>query len=449
MNDLRKVESSQIFDICKNIVVCLLALIAAMVLTELLPFYFAPVVGLGLSAFYFSLVYNNKVRGGANCMIVPYAFFFCAISYSFVSILANVIFIWGWWRIPDEFVFFNDPFMPSLWFDPIAFLSFLFVFFRRKSLRLCVDCRITNGSHIDRGVLGSILNTESRVQLKNLIVVFGILSLIVWLYYIFEYQAINTNAKDRYIFIWVSMIFVFIDLLYFLYRYYNLYLDLKENNELISPEEMSQMSAKTYLRYYVICGNKVYLNPESEDAKIADHFGIDTPYFIKKPAQGITMPEVENTIRDMTGGKKGELRFFFGRKSPDVSKHFVLRFFYFLDGEPNDYDDMNAPGNWFDFEEVKEVYNRRPDLMATLAVNDLTRLATIVVTEKIYKENGQRRTKIKSYRPSFDLIDVRDSSLNFQDDKWIKISIFNSDKPFFRFRRWIHKMYRRKPSEKK
>lgn len=439
MRDLRKVDSSQIFDICKNIVVCLLTLIGVAVASQLLPFYFSPVVGLAGAAFVFSMLYNNKLRGGANCMLIAYAIFFCLLAYSFISILANVMYIWGWMQLPDEFIFFNDPYIPTLWFNPIAFFTLLIIYLRRKRLRLCIECRLQNGPHTDRGVFGSILNTESRVQLKNLIVVFGILTVILWTYYLVEYKAINTNAKDRYIFFWVCVIFILIDIFYFLYRYYNLYLDLKENNELISPEEMSDMEAKTYLRYYVICGNKVYLNPESEDATTADKYGIDTPYFIRKAAAGVTKPEVERTIKEMTGGKEGELRFFFGRRTPDISKHFVLRFLYFLDGDPEDYQEMNAPGGWFEFEEVKQVYNQRPDLMATLAMNDLTRLATIVVTEKTYKENGQRRHKLKSYRPSFDLIDVRDSDLDFQDDKWLKISVYNADKPFFRIRRWFNR----------
>lgn len=444
MNDLRKVDSSQIYDICKNIVVSLLSIVVCLVVTEILPFYFAPVIGLGTSAFLFTLIYNNRLRGGCNCMLVPYTLFFCTLGYSFLSILANVFYIWGWMNVPDEFIFFNDPFMPVLWFNPIAFVTSLIVYLRRKRLRVCIECRLNNGSHVDRGVFGSILNTESRLQLKNLLLVFGVCTVVVWMYYIFEYQAINTNPKDRYIFFWITIIILILDITYFLYRYYNLFLDLKENHELITPEEMQGMTVKTYLRYYVICGNKVYLNPESEDATIADRFGIDTPFFIQREAGDINNTEVQRSIRELTGGKEGELRFFFGRRTPDIAKHFVLRFFYFLDGNPEDYEEMNAPGGWFDFEEVKEVYNRRPDLMATLAVNDLTRLATIVVTEKTYKENGQRRNKLKHYRPSFDLIDVRESTINFQDDKWMKVSLFNADKPFFRIRRWLHKMYQGK-----
>lgn len=440
MWDLHKVESTQIYDICKNVVACLLIIIAVMVGSKLLPFYCAPVIGLVGSGFFYSLLYNNKLRGGTNCMVVPYAMFFGLIAYSFLSILANVFYIWGWMQIPDEFIFFNDPYIPALWLNPIIFITLLTMYARRKRLRLCIDCRINNGTHVERGVFGSILNTESRVQFKNLIVVFGSLSLVVWVYYLIAYTDINTNAKDRYIFFWVTILFLGIDIIYFLYRYYNLFLDLRENNELITPEEIQATGAKTYLRYYVICGNKVYLNPASKDATAPDRLGIDTPFFTSKTVDGVTNPEVLETIKEMTGDKEGELRFFFGRKAPDIARHFILRFFYFLDGSPEDYPEMNAPGGWFDFEEVKEVYNKRPDLMSTLAANDLTRLATIVVTEKTYFENGQRRNKLKSYNPSFDLIDVRDSQIDFQDDKWMKISIFNADTRFFKLKRWWSRM---------
>ena len=448
MKDLSKVDSSQIFDICKNVIVSLFTIIVVLVGSKLLPFYFAPVVGLLGAAFLFSLIYNNKLGGGASCMLIPYALFFSLIAYSFISILVNVLYIWGLMQLPDEFIFFNDPYIPTLWMNPIICISLYVVYLRRKRLHLCIECRIHNGNHIDRGVFGSILNTESRLQLKNILNLFGLLSVVVWVYYLIEYKDINTNAKDRYIFFWISVIVIGLDIIYFLYRYYNLYLDLKENDELITPEEAREMEGKTYLRYYVICGNKVYLNPESDDASTPDHKAIDTPYFVKRNANEVNEPEARSMIKKLTGGRDGELRFFFGRKSPDIAKHFVLRFFYFLDGKPEDYADMNAPGGWFDFEEVKMVYNQRPDLMANLAINDLTRLATIVLTEKRYKENGQRRNRIKNYNPSFDLIDVRDSNLDFQDDKWIKVAVFNADSRFFKIRKWWHDFIGRKKKTK-
>lgn len=439
MKDLSKVSSTQIFDICKNVVVCLLTIIVVMVGSQLLPFYFAPIIGLLGAAFLYTKLYNQKFKNvSGSCMLVAYCLFFSLLAYSFISILVNVAYIWGWMDLPDEFIFFNDPYIPSLWMCPIIFLTLLVMNVRRKRLRLCIECRMHNGNHSNRGVFGSIINTESRVQLRNLIGLFGILTIVVWVYYLIEYQSLNTNGKDRYMFFWVPLVMILVDVIYFFYRYYNLFLDLRDNDELLTPEELQDMSAKTYLRYYVICGNKVFLNPDSEDATNPMHRGIDTPFFTHKQMSGLTGSDVMQAIRQMTGGKEGELRFFFGRRNPDIEKHSVIRYFYFLDGNPEDYPEMNAEGGWFDFEEVKLVYNQRPELMATLAVSDLNRLATIVITEKMYKEDGERRIKLKHYSPTFDLLDVRESDLDFQDDKWLRVAVFNSDSPFYRIRKPLY-----------
>ena len=139
MRDLSKVDSTQIYDICKNIIICLLVLIGVLVGSKLLPFYFSPIIGLVGAALLFSLLYNNKLRGGSSCMMIPYALFFCLIAYSFISILFNVFYIWGWMHLPDEFVFFNDPYIPTLWLNPVVFFTLLVIYARRRNLRLCIE----------------------------------------------------------------------------------------------------------------------------------------------------------------------------------------------------------------------------------------------------------------------------------------------------------------------
>lgn len=440
MQDLRKVNSNEIIGIWKGVSTSLFVVLLVVIFCKILPFYLAPVVGLLGACFLYSLLYGNKLRGGSQCQIIPYAVFFCLVVYSFLAILANVLYIWGLWELPDEFVFFNDPYIPTLWLNPVSFFTLLVIYLRRKRLRLCIDCKITHGAHTERGIFGTILNRETRIQLRNLLFLTGILSLIVWTYYIVKYDDVYNNGKDRYIFFWITVIGILLDEVYFLYRYYNLYLDLKDNNELISPEELQDMTAKTYLRYYVICGNKVYLRRDMEDYRDPQHKSLDTPFFTKRTVNGITQPEVKDIIKKMTGGIDGELKFFYGRKSADIDKHSLLRYFYFLDGKPEDYE-IEGPGEWMDFNEVKAIYSHRPSDMSIMGHNDLTRLATIIVTEKLFNEDGTRKMKIKSYMPSFDLEEVRKSNLDFQDDKWIRISVFNADSKFFRIRQKLRKMF--------
>lgn len=434
MKDLSKVNSNQIFEIWKNISVGLLTIILVIVGSQLLPFYFSPIVGLLGAAFLFSLLYANKKKYGINCMLVPYSLFFCLIAYSFISILVNVLYVWGWMQIPNEFIFFNEPYIPTLWMNPIAFFTILIIYLRRKRLQLCIDCRLQNGSHADRGVYGSIISTETKFQLKNLLAIAGILTVAVWTYYLIEYKDINTNPRDRYIFFWVTVILLALDILYFLLRYYNLFLDLKENNELYTPEELTYHEGKTYLRYYVVCDNYIYLTVNDGDATNPNHRGLDTPFFTSRLQPTVTTPEASEIIRKMTDTKDGHLRFFYGRRTPDIARHKVLRFFYFLDGKPSDYPDMPSGGEWIDFEDLKQIYSLHPDMLSTMTMNDMSRMATIMVTSKVYKENGQRRLKIKGYQPSFDLLDVRNSNIDFHDDKWMRISLFNADHKFFRLR---------------
>lgn len=237
-------------------------------------------------------------------------------------------------------------------------------------------------------------------------------------------------------FTWLTIIAFVIDEVYFMFRYYNLYLDLKENNEIITPSELRDMTAKTYLRFYVVCGNNIYVDTQAVDPKRPFQTIMDTPFFTKRSVNGITIPEVKRIIGKMTGVDGGDLRFFFGRKLPDLDRHSLLRYFYFLDGEIADYPDLRVRGEWMDFDKIKRIYSTAPSKLSSIAVADITRLATIILTEKIFDEHGFRKSKIRNYRPNFNLYDVRNSDLDFQDDKWLKISMFNSDTRMFRLKRW-------------
>lgn len=440
MEDLGKVNSMQLYNSWKNLTIGLVTVIAMMAFSKLLPFYLSPVVSIIGAAFLYVYIYNSKSSRDSSCMMVPFALMYCLLAYSFVTIILNISYAWGFKTIPQELVFFTHPFIPSLVFNPVAFVALIILLSRRHSLNICIDCRLRNGDSHERGIFGSILESEAQFQLRNLAYIFGVLSVLIWTYYLLIYVNININARDWYIFTWLTIIFVVLDELYFISRYYNLYLDMKESNELITPEQLNDMTAKTYVRYYVICGNHVFVNPHAIDPKAVYKEVVDTPFFTKRTMNGIPADEVKRIIERMTGYEDGELRFFFGRKYSDLSNHSVLRYFYFLDGDYKDYDEMNVDGEWMDFEKIKYLYTHNPGKLAQISISDITRLATIMLTEKTFDENGFRKSKIKMYNPSFNLNDVRKSNLDFQDDKWIEVSMFNSDTPLYRIKRWWRRL---------
>ncbi|MDE6340239.1 MAG: hypothetical protein K2K97_10710 [Muribaculaceae bacterium] len=321
------------------------------------------------------------------------------------------------------------------------------IYLRQGKLNMCIDCKLKNGDVRERGRFGSLMLYESKLQIKNLLALFFALSVVIWVYYLYFYINTDVNNRDWYVFMWLTIIVFLVDELYFMFRYFNLYLDMKENNEIITQDELRDMSATTYIRYYVVCDDHIFMSDKVSDPRTPFKPVIDTPFFTKRSVNGITIPEVTNIIRRMTGVRDGDLRFFFGRKM-NSDRHSLLRYFYYLDGKPEDYPDLNVDGTWMSFEDLKRIYSFTPDKLAKICVSDITRLATIMLTYKIFDERGFRKNKLKSYRPSFSLKEVKESHLDFQDDKWIKISLFNSDTPLYRLKRWMRNLFSNKDSNK-
>lgn len=450
MQDFEKVSSTQLFSFWRNLSIGLVCMIGLLFLSKILPFYYSPIIGLLAAAALYTLLYNNRLKRTNSCMVVPYAMFYCVIVYSFLTIILNILDIWNIVSVPKELSFFNEPFIAALLFDPVCLIVFLVFYFRRNNLAICRDCKISKGMTISRGKLGEILDVETKLQLLNLILMFSILSIVVWTYYlVWYYEHSLVNNRDWYIFLWLNLIAFILDELYFASRYYNIYLDLKENGEIITEEELSDMTSKTYLRFYVICGNNIFVNTHVADPTQRGRYILDTPFLTKRNVNGITTAEVHSIIRRMTGVNDGELRFFFGRKSPDIAKHRILRYFYFMNPEDGICPTIDLDGEWMTFRDLINIYNKFPKEISGIMLSDLSRMITIIVTQKIFDERGYRKIKTRSYKPVFDLEEVREKNYDFQDDKWLRIAMYNSDMRGFHFKRWFNRFINNAKSKKK
>lgn len=435
MKDLQKINSKEVYGLWKNLTVCLMAVAATLVFSKFLPYYLSPIVALALAYGLYLYVYNEKLAKVKTCIAPAISVLYAIVFYSFLTIILNLMHVWGLFEMPREFIFFTDPFIPALILNPISFFVFLLIYTNRRHTKMCIECRSSRSFGGVRGA-GGVLTHESHLQFKNFILMSVILTVAVWCYYQFGYINTNINGRDSYIFTWLTVIGIGLDWMYFSWRYYNLYLDLKENDELLTPMEIRNMSEKTYIRFYVVCGNNLYLTTHASDPGTGNLEVIDTPFFVKQDFNGMLGNDAKKLIKDLTGVENGDLKFFFGRKSQGDNKHNLLRYFYFLDGDISDYPQLETEGEWVPFDKVKYLYSHQPNRMAELAVYDITRLATIMLTEKIFNEEGYRKSGIKSYNPTFNLLEVRKSKINFQEDKWIEISLFNSDTPMYKFKKW-------------
>ena len=444
MKDLDKINSSRLFSFWKNLSLGLLIVLVSMFIAQVLPYYFSPIITLIGAAVLYTMLYNGRIESNPSCMLVVYALFYSMITYAFITIVINILYIWGIFSLPKELTFFSPPYIPSLMYNPICCLVIGFILIRGNSMNFCNDCKFKNGLSIDRGRFGQLLHKENKVQLFNLFCLFLVMSVIVWVYYFTYYdKSADVNSRDKYIMLWLNLLCIVIDELYFALRYYSIYLDLKEEGNIITEQELSDMTTKTYLRFYVICANSIYVNTKIMDPRMPYREIIDTPFVTKRNVNGITTAEVNGIISSMIR-IPGHLRFFFGRKNPDLEKHSLLRYFYFLDGTPEDYPEVRLAGEWMDFNRIKNIYNSSPTLMSSTFLGDMSRMATIVLTQKIFDDRGFRKIKVKSYQPTFTLEEIRQNDYDFQDDKWIRVSMFNSDTKGFHMRRLMRKFSKQK-----
>lgn len=433
----------QLYSLWRNFAIALLCMGGTIAVTHMLPYYMAPVVGLIACGALYTMLWNNRGSGSRNDMTVALIMLYALLGYTFVSIGLVLVFVFDLFPVYRELVFFNEPYMPSLILLPLVFMS---------SLALLLDRNIFHSKNLhrtqfkagERGYFNLLSSREISLQLSNIVTLFALLTGLTWWYYLKLYVDVDLNGRDWYVFVWIVILTILIDEVYFMARYYNLYLDLLEHDEIITPEQLRDITAKTYLRCYAICGEYIYVTHNAEDKLFQKKGVIDTPLVTKRNVNGVPTTEVKNIVEKMTGVKGGELRFFFGRSLDGVDKHSVLRYFYFLDGSPEDYPELATKGGWMNFGELKRIYASDPGRMNSIAVNDISRLATIILTERVFDEEGNRKNKILSYHQHLRLADVRKSRLDFQDDKWIKIAHFNSDARFFRLQRFIRNLFGRK-----
>lgn len=442
--EFQKVNTEQVFMMWRNVALPMFALIMLHVLSVILPPMFAPVISTATAIFLYYQVVLCSGSKNETCAIVPYVFFFVVVTYTIMLIIINLIYLWGKIPVPGELIFFEGAYLEPLVLAPVGFLTTLVLYLRRRNLTLCVNCKITNGMPISRGRVGLIYSTESEYQMRNIMGLYALVMIVDYPYYLFEFIDVTISQRDLFIFSGIAIFVYLFDILYFGMRYYNLYLDLKESDELISPSDLDVIGTRTYVRFYVICGDAVYMATSSLDGKYDDESDvIDTPYTIKRNVSGFHEPELKQFIEEQTGVKGGELRFFYGRRLADAAGRKLLRYFYFLPGDISDYPTLKVQGEWVDSDKLKKIYHSAPDRLTSVCLSDISRIALITITSKKYKPNGERRNRLTHYCPSFTLREIQPDNLDFQNDKWIRVSMFNSDTSFFKIKRWWRQRFHR------
>lgn len=443
MKDLQKINLLQLYLFWKNLTIALSLLIVMLVVSTWLPPVFSLFAAIICAAVIYVKIYLNKTSHHPTYVIVGYALMLSIIVYTMIILTTSLLDVWGVMDFNPAFTLFDRPFISVLILAPVCVGMLILTYVRRQAIHRYLDHAFgVNSDMFLKGKLGAILSRESRTQMLNLIKLFSAMTLVNWTYYVwFYYKDAMVNAKDIYIFFWINVGALTAYIIYLIFHNYSLDAELKESGELVTPQEASAMSPKNYFRFYVICDNRLYVRYDCDDPDYQAHKVVDTPYFFMHVGRMVSDSEVNAMISKASGVSDGTLRFFFGFRMPGLESHVVLRYFYFLDGKPEDYPQLGTDGGeWMTFDQIKDMHLRKPHALSSYLVADAHRAVTIMRAEKLYDAHGRRKHVLKTYTPSVNLSSLQHSQIDFQSNQWIEVAMLNSDKPFFRLRKMLRRL---------
>lgn len=328
----------------------------------------------------------------------------------------------------------TTPILPILDIAPVTALVCLFNLFNLNNSRSCRTCRNRLGESVDRGLIGLLYNRESKNQLRFLFWLSTGLSLVAWSYYIFRYVNVNLNRTDLFLFSLCPLLCYVLSLIYYGMRYYTLWVYYCQNSATARIVERQG----TTMRYIVICNDKLLLNipKESGDILYSDELKIDVPLKISMPfRENVSEHDAVSFFKNASELKEADVRLIFKSCDPGMYSN-VFHYVAFV-AQPEPVGE-HLHGKWFTLPETNDMI--RMGMVSMSLASELSRIYTITMAWKAYDSSGRRLYEIKHYKPTFRLRDMPSWNVDYNDNNWLYVAHINEDKPFYRFRRFWHKL---------
>lgn len=386
-----------------------------------------------LSLFNYLIVRRSRFSNNAVCSVTPFymskALFYSALVMIFINMMHRYHYI--------DLVFADTrlvnpdiPFIPVMILFPITSLMMWIVLKYGKSLAFCRDCRRTHGETGERGFLGDFYSKEGVFQTIFMFRITLIGSIIAYTYYFFFYINVNINAPDYFFFVLAPVLVLVFSIVYVAIRYLGVWNYFKLN----FGSDSSLMGRTTKVRYVIICGDKVLINiPELLPDTEVEDMRADTPVTLTvRRKENVTRDMAESYFTHITNIGDFSMRFLYATNSGNADFS-VYHYLVTLTSEEIPVT-ARLKGDWITFEELSALLNAQA--LTPMFSTEIIRLYRITMTWKTYDVNGDRRYKIKNYRPKFRLSDLSNEDVDFNDIRWLYIADNNADKPFFRLRRF-------------
>lgn len=325
------------------------------------------------------------------------------------------------------------PYICVLIIAPCAFLfSFVAALLGRRRITFCQNCIRRYGTTPERGFIGFLYKKEGHMQMVFLAWLTGAETIYSWLYYFFAYINVNLNSPDIFFFIVLPVAVYVLSCVYTGLRYLGLL--SYYSREIIGTTQ--QKGAVTEMRFAAICGDSMFLaplDPELENTRL------DTPFRLTlRYRKDVSHEEAVDNFCNLAHVQDAKVRFIYVSESGNLDG--TIRHYTAMVDSEDAIDASRWPfGKWYNFYEVKFLLNNSG--LAPILAAEIVRVYTISMARKTYDSEGKRLYKIKNYRPTFKMSHVNDLDVDYNDNRWLFISANNEDRPFFRLRRFYHKLF--------
>lgn len=324
---------------------------------------------------------------------------------------------------------YNDeiPFITSLVVFPVLAASSGLGLLARRNLRHCQECQQRNGFYAGDSIIGTFYYSESRYQMRTLLMLALVISGVEYWYYFFRYINSNLNSPDRFFFVYMP-VGIFVLSVMIMFSRYSSMIPVLELFKKRGGEDT------TLLRFLIFCGDEMYLSMNKD-------MHADTPAEKGIPRRRrLSDHEAIHQFRGLTGLEDFDLKYLFTSNGFAGSPNLMI-YSVFVSQDVREKTDTyftRTGGTWYNLymlDEAMKTGALDPELR-----NEIYRIHTITMTWKTYDRNGRRLYPIKHYRPTFRLRDLPNWSVDYDDLSWYHIAGNNEDRHFFHLRKFWNRI---------
>ena len=177
------------------------------------------------------------------------------------------------------------------------------------------------------------------------------------------------------------------------------------------------------MRFLIFCADELLLHLGANESW-------DTPAEVTVGrTASLGMPRAELLFNEVSGHPAPSMRYCFTNDGFATGSN-MIHYAVFIDPEQKDlftHDDV-----WFNSYMLDSALSTSS--LSPILANELFRIHTITMAWKTYDRNGRRLYPIRHYKPTFRLRDLRDWTVDYDDETWFDVAHNNEDRRFYKLR---------------